>query len=243
MCATWRSSNLKPGGLAEYVVVPRVNLEKDTLVLPDELSYEDGALIEPIACVVRAFRRARLEPGDRVAIIGLGFIGQVMVRLARHYGAETIVVSDMVAYRLEKALENGADRVVDITQESFPEVVREMTDGEGADLVLCGPSKPAVMQSAIDSAGKGSTVLYFMGPEPGTTFQVDANQIFFNEIDLVCSYSCGPDDTREVMELLRAGVLTSERLITHRFPLEQTLEACRLTARAQDSLKVVVEIQ
>lgn len=242
MCATWRGSNLVPGGAAEYTLVPRVNLEGDTLHLPEDVSFADGALIEPVACVVKAFKRARIQPGARVAVIGLGFIGQVMVLLARHYGAELVVASDVVPYRLEKALEFGADRVVDVSQESFPEAVRSVTEGEGADLVLVGPSKPAAIQTGIDCAGKGSTVLMFMAPEPEVTMEIRPHQLFFNEIDLVSSYSCGPDDTRETLELIRQGVVSAEQLITHRFPLEQTLEACRLTARAQDSLKVLLEL-
>lgn len=242
MCATWRSSGLVPGGAAQYTLVPQVNLEQDTLILPDALSFADGALIEPVACVVKAFKRARIKPGDRVAVIGLGFIGQVMVLLARHYGAELVVASDMVEYRLAKASEFGADRVVDVSREDFPEVVRSLTDGQGADLVMVGPAKPAVIQAGIDCAGKGSTVVMFMGPPPEVTMEIRPHQLFFNEIDLISSYSCGPDDTRETLELIRAGVVSSESLITHRFPLDQTLEACRLTARARDSLKVLLEI-
>ncbi len=242
MCRTWRSSNLVPGGISEYVLVPKVNLEGDTLLLPDELSFADGALIEPVACVVKAIRRSGLQPGDRVAVIGLGFIGQVMVALSKHYGAELVVASDLVPYRRRKGLEFGADRVVDPTVENFEEVVREMTGGNGADVVLVGPSKPAVMQAGIDCAGQGSTVLLFMAPEPHVTMEIRPHQLFFNEISLVSSYSCGPDDTLETLELLKTGVLSADTLITHRFPLEQTLEACQLTAQAQESLKVLVEL-
>lgn len=242
MCPTWRATNLNPGGIAEYVLISKTNLENDTLRLKDGMSFADGALIEPIACVVKAFRRARMKAGDRVAIIGLGFIGQVMVLLARHLGAETIICSDMIDYRLQKAKEFGADRVVDVRQENFAEVVRSLTDGEGADIVMVGPSKPAVMQAGIEAAGKGSTVLLFMAPEPSVTMEINPNYLFFNEISLVSSYSCGPNDTRETMDLIASGVFKADQLITHRFPMEKTLEACRLTAQAQDSLKVLVEI-
>ncbi|MCA9790577.1 MAG: alcohol dehydrogenase catalytic domain-containing protein [Candidatus Eremiobacteraeota bacterium] len=242
MCPTWRASSLNPGGMAEYLVVPKVNLDTDTLRLPDHLSWADGALVEPVACVVKAIRRSGLKRGDRVAIIGLGFIGQVMVLLARHYGAEVVIASDMVDYRLEKARQFGADRVVDIRQEDFRQVVLEMTEGIGADVVMVGPSKPAVMQAGIDCAGKGSTVLFFMAPSPDVTMEINPNQLFFNEISLVSSYSCGPDDTRQTLNLLADGVLSAEQLVTHRFSLDQTLEACRLTAQAADSLKVLVEI-
>lgn len=241
MCATWRSSNIVPGGIAEYIQVPEVNLQGDTIVLPDSVSWDIGSLIEPVACVVKAFHRSRIRKGDRLAIIGLGFIGQVMVRLARHYGASMVMASDLVPYRLEKAREAGADLVVDASNQDFTAEIMKATNGFGADVVMVGPSKPAVFQQAIQCAGKGSTVLLFMSPPPGVMLEVEPFKIFFDEIDLVSSYSCGPNDTRETLQLFEKGILRPEDFITHRFPLAETAAACELTAAARDSLKVVVE--
>jgi L-iditol 2-dehydrogenase len=244
MCQTWRSSNLDPGGMAEYVRIARVNLEHDTLILPEEMSYREGALIEPIACVVKAFKRGRFKKGDRVAIIGLGFIGQVMVSLARHLGAETIVASDFVPYRLNMARDLGADAVMNPKEECEPfcEFVKSHTDGLGADFVLVGPSAPQAIQEGIRCAAPGGRVLMFMAPQPGVMMEVEPNELFFKEIDLISSYSCGPDDTKETLSLIREGVFPVEKLISHEFPLDDALEACRLTAAAQDSLKVLVNV-
>jgi len=247
MCPTWRASHLVPGGIAQYCLVPRVNLSHDTLKLPAELSYDHGALIEPIACVVRAFHRCGLgldgpQRDLRLAVVGLGFIGQVMVALAPHYGCSEIVGADFVEYRRRHALGLGAGAVVDPATHSLAEVVRQRTGGDGADIVMVGPSKPEVLQQAVHCAGPGGTVLLFMAPEPGVTCALDVNHLFFQEISLVTSYSCGPRETRETLEILQRKLVVPEQLITHRFPLEQTLEACRLTARAGESLKVVVDV-
>ena len=102
MCETWRKAKLIPGGAAQYCLVPENNLYKDTWVLPDSMSYDDATLIEPVACAVRAFRRARMTPGDTVAVMGLGVMGQMMVILAKYYGAKCVVGSDKVPFRLEK---------------------------------------------------------------------------------------------------------------------------------------------
>ncbi len=243
MCLTWRSSNLDPGGIAQFVRVPKVNLEHDTLLLPSDMSYEQGAMIEPIACVVKAFRRARFQPQDRVAVIGLGFIGQVMVRLADHWGAE-VIGSDFVDYRLQMGLKAGAKAVFNpkIGEGSFVDFVRAHTDGEGADLVLVGPSAPAAVKEGIAASAPGGRVMMFMAPEPGVSMEIEPNDLFFREIDLLSSYSCGPDDTRQTLALMRDGVFPTEDLVSHRFPLEQTLEACRLTAAAGESLKVLVTV-
>lgn len=244
MCQTWRSSNLDPGGMAEFVRIAKVNLEHDTLILPEDVTYDQGALIEPIACVVKAFKRARFKTGDRVAIIGLGFIGQVMVRLAKHLGAEIVLASDFVEYRLEHGKKLGADEVFNpkTSTTSFPEFVASKTDGLGADLVFVGPSAPKAVQEGIKCAGPGSRVLMFMAPQPGVMMEIEPNELFFKEIDLISSYSCGPDDTTETLELLRQGVFPTEEFVSHRFPLQQALEGCRLTAAAENSFKVLVDV-
>ncbi|MCS6925175.1 MAG: alcohol dehydrogenase catalytic domain-containing protein, partial [Candidatus Binatia bacterium] len=112
-CSTWRSSRIVPGGMAEYFLVPKENVAGDTLLLPPGLSFADGSLVEPTACVVKSLRRAGVVPGDRVLVIGLGIMGQLHVALARHAGAGMIIGADFVPYRRAKALELGADYVLD----------------------------------------------------------------------------------------------------------------------------------
>lgn len=245
MCPTWRATNLDPGGMAEYVRIAKTNLEHDTLILPDDMSFDQGALIEPIACVVKAFKRGRFKKGDRVAIIGLGFIGQVMARLAQHQGAEVVLASDFVPWRLETALTLGADHVFNpqTDEGTFPDFLRPHTEGAGADLVLVGPSSPKAIQEGIKCAAPGGRVLMFMAPQPGVMMEVEPNELFFKEIDLISSYSCGPDDTKETLALIREGAFPAEKLITHRYPLDEALAACRLTAEAKESLKVLVDVE
>lgn len=243
MCATWRASHLDPGGLAQYVRVPQVNLEHDTLILPDDIDDTQGALIEPIACVVKAFRRARFKPEDRVAIIGLGFIGQAMVCLARHWGAELILATDFLPFRCKRALALGAHAVCHPEENGgFQSFIASHTDGLGADLIFCCPSSPNVILQAITAAAPGGRVLMFMAPQPGVTMSLEPYDLFFREVDLIGTYSCGPDDTRETLALIRQGVFPTSQLVTHRFALEKTLQACRLTAEAKDSLKVIVDV-
>src|SRR5215813_12257755 len=97
-CATWRATRIIPGGMSEYFLVPQENLVGDTLKLPDDISFADGSLIEPAACVVKSLRRARLQSGNRIFIIGLGIMGQLHVALARQAGVEQILATDFVAY-------------------------------------------------------------------------------------------------------------------------------------------------
>jgi len=240
LCSTWKRTRIVPGGLAEYVKVPAVNLMHDTLKLPNGVGYMEGTLVEPLACVVKGARRLGITPGDKVLVIGLGVMGILFTALARHMGASKVIGTDMVPYRLAKALDVGATDVVDITEESSKDYIMELTQGRGADKVFVGPGSVPAMAQGISCAGPGSTVLFFTPTPPEETLKINPNHLYFNEITIVQSYSCGPDDTREALALLAEGAIPVDKIITHKFPLEKTDEAFRLTAQARESLKVVV---
>jgi len=240
-CPTWRSTRLVPGGMAEYFLVPQENLIGDTLQLPKNLSFADGSLIEPAACVVKSLRRARLQGGERIFIIGLGIMGQLHVALARRGGAEQILATDFVPYRREKALQLGADVVIDPSLGPVEEAVREHTHGDMAEIVIVGPGSIEAMELGLRCVARGGTVVLFTTSMPEAVLSVLPYQLYFNEISIVPSYSCGPNDTREALRHIRDGVVTAEKFITHRFPFAAIHDAYRNAAAAQDSIKTVVE--
>jgi len=240
-CATWRTTRIVPGGMAEYFLVPKENLSRDTLRLPDDLSFTDGSLIEPTACTVKSLRRARLQPGESIFIIGLGIMGQLHVALARRLGAGKIMATDYVSYRRSKALELGADTVIDPGAGGVEEALKEHTNGEMAEVVIVGPGSIEAMELGLRCAARGGTVVLFTTSKPDAVLSVFPYQLYFNEIRLVPSYSCGPNDTREALQVIREGVVTTEKFITHRFPFAALHEAYRNAAAARDSIKTVVE--
>jgi L-iditol 2-dehydrogenase len=240
MCKTWKETNLEPGAIAEFVRVPAVNLRGDTLKLPEEMTFDDGALVEPLACAVKAFKKARFETGDHLVVIGLGPMGQFLVALGRYYGAAKVVASDLIPFRLECALRFGADLAVNVRRHSLPKMVVEHLGERKADVVIVGPGSAAAIEEGIECAGRGATVVMFTPTPPDEPLAVSPYALYFNEINLVPSYSCGPGDTREALELIRSGVVTADKMVTHRFPIEETAQAFRLAASAQDSLKVLV---
>lgn len=239
-CDTWRNTKIIPGGISEFILVPETNLENDTLILPDSLSYEDGTLIEPTACVVKALKRSNIKCGDTVLIIGLGVMGQLNVLLSRKYGAGKIIGADMVGFRLEKAKEFGADEVIDVSKNNLIDSLKELTKGEMADLVIVGPNSTEAMKQGIASTGAGGSVLFFTPAKPGDQLIIEPNDLYFKDINLITSYSCGPTDTADALKIIEEGIVRAEMLVTHRFPLEKTSEAFRLTACAGDSLKVII---
>jgi L-iditol 2-dehydrogenase len=239
-CQTWKQSRIIPGGISEYILVPRVNLENDTLFLSDDITCEEGTLIEPLACVLKGLRRAAFKKGSTALVIGLGTMGMLHVLALKHLGAEMVIGSDIVPYRLDKAKAFGVDGTIDASKSATPAVLEEMTSGRMADLVVVGPGSVDAMSTGVSCAAPGGTVLMFTPLRPGETFLIEPNKLYFKDINIVTSYSCGPPDTSEALALIEAGEVKVSELITHRFPIEQAAEAYRLTAEARDSLKCVV---
>src|SRR5579864_4603646 len=240
-CATWRATKIVPGGMAEYFVVGAHN-QRDTLRLPDALSDADGVLVEPAACVVKSLRRSGLKRGESILIIGLGIMGMMHVKLARHLGAGTIIGADLFHSRAHRAIELGADRGIVVEGDNLVEQVREITNGAMADVVIVGPGTSKAIAAGIAAAGKGATVVQFTATPPDEELVVKPHDLYFNETRLVPSYSCGPDDTRIALDLVERGVISARELVTHHFPLAKISDAYA-TAQKPEALKVVVTFE
>ncbi len=241
-CPAWKQSRLDPGGMAEFFRVPASNLAGDTLRLPDDVSDADGALVEPLACVVKSLDRAGPLDGAAVLIIGLGVMGQLHVVLARHLGARRILAADLIAARCAKARSLGADVTIDAGAVDLASAVREQTAGEGAEVVIVGPATVEAIQTGLACAARGGTVVQFMGTEPGARLALDTFDFYFRELRLVPSYSCGPVETRQALSLISAGVVRAEQVVTHRFPLARAAEAYRVAAQDRAAIKTVVTV-
>ncbi len=239
-CTAWREGRLIPGGMAEYFVVPAGNVRGDTLRLPDGVSYADASLIEPVACTVKSIRRAGLSGGERIAIVGLGIMGQLHVLLARDGGAGQIIGLDRVPFRLERARELGADAVIHVDEGDPVAAVRDATGGALADVVIVGPGSIEAMELGLELAGRGATVVLFTASRPEDRLAVRPYDLYFREIRLVPSYSCGPPDTRDALALVRRGVVSAEKVVTHRFPLADLSAAYRTAADGGVALKTIV---
>ena len=239
-CATFRATRLYPGGLAEYIRVPTLNVQLDVLPLPDTLSFEAATLIEPLACCVRGINRAAIQPGDSVLILGAGSNGQMLAQLAPQRGAVRVIVVDPVAYRRQRALESGVDYALDPQIRELNEQVAAINDGRKPDVVIVTPSTISAMQQGLELVGPGGTVLLFAPPPPEAFLPVSANTLFFQEITLRTSYSAGPHETRQALNLLSSGRIRAESVITHRFALRDAAQAFQLVARPGDALKAVI---
>ena len=239
-CETLHTTNYDPGGFAEYIRVPRLNVDRGIFLLPDEISYEEGVFIEPLACVVRGQRVANLQPGQSVLILGSGISGLLHLLLARSVGAGRIMATDVSEYRLHMAREFGADEVMHAA-EDIPARVRQINNGRLADLVIVCAGAPAAFTQALKSVDRGGTVLCFATTEPDVELPVPLNEFWRNEIKLMPSYGNSPLDATIAIELIRTGRMPVRKMITHRLPLERTGEGFRLVAEGGESLKVIIE--
>jgi len=243
VCETLRRTNFDPGGFAEYVRLPSINVDRGVYLLPDEVSFEEATFAEPVACAFRSLRTARFQPGGTVLIIGSGIAGLLHVQLARALGAGSIVATDIVESRLKAARQLGADVVLD-AREDVPSRVMEVNGGWLADLVMvCTGARSAQLQG-MESVERGGTVLFFAPTDPGVTIPLSINDLFFrNDITLTTSYAGSPGDHVKALELIRLHRIRVKEMITHRFGLAKIGEGFRLVAEAKDSLKVIIEPQ
>jgi L-iditol 2-dehydrogenase len=243
VCDTLRRTNFDPGGFAEYVRLPAINVDRGVYLIPDEVSFEEATLTEPLACVFRAQRIAGLKPGENVLVIGSGISGLLHIQLARAMGAGRIVATDISEARLEAAVTFGASAVIH-ARKDVPYELRQANDGWLADKVLvCTGAEKANLQ-ALESVERGGTVMFFAPTDPGVKLPISVNELFFrNDITLTTSYAGSPADHITAMELIRAGRVNAKKMITNRFGLSNTSKGFQLVAEAQRSIKVVIEPQ
>jgi L-iditol 2-dehydrogenase len=243
VCDTLRTTNFEPGGFAEFVRVPAINVERGTFLLPDTVSYEEGSFIEPAACVIRGQQQARFFPGCSVLVIGSGISGLLHIMVAAALGAGRIVATDVIESRLELARKLGAEETI-FAEDDVPARFREMNDGGGADIViLCAGATQAVDQ-ALQAVSRMGSVLFFATTRPDVKVPLAVNEFFWrNEVTLTSSYAGSPADCETALELIRAGRLPVTETITHRLPLDEIEHGFDLVVNPRDSIKVIIEPQ
>lgn len=240
VCDTLRTTNFDPGGFAEYLRLPALNVDRGIFRLPDEVGFDEATFIEPLACVVRGQRAARFRPGQTVLVIGSGMAGLLHIQLAAAQGAGRVFATDISDYKLAAAKRVGADDAFD-AREDIPAKIREQNDGRLADqVVLCAGAASAVNQ-AMDSVERGGTVLFFAATKDEVRIEKPINDIFWrNEITLTSSYAGDRDDHLTALRLIAAGRVRVSDLITHRLPFSDIQKGFRLVADSSESIKIIV---
>ncbi|MDF1556644.1 MAG: zinc-dependent dehydrogenase [ANME-2 cluster archaeon] len=241
VCDTLRTTNFDPGGFAEYVRLPAINVDRGVFLLPEKMSFDEGVFIEPLACVYRGQRQAGIGQGQSVLVIGSGITGLLHIKLAIASGAGRVFATDINQYRLDMAKTFGA-QVID-AQDNVPERLMERNDGRLVDVVIiCTGAMPAITQG-LGSVDRGGTILFFASPEAGVTVPLPVFDLWKNEVTIVNSYGASPFDITAAMELIRSGRIEVIDMITHKFGLAETGKGFKLVAGAAESMKVIIEPQ
>jgi L-iditol 2-dehydrogenase len=240
MCEKFGKTHITPGGFAEYFKVPALNLQIDTLKIPDSLSFEEATLIEPVACCIRAMRKCNVQPSDVIAIIGAGPSGIINTMLLKNSNASKIIVSDVIDYRLKVAERFGADLTINPRNGNFVEKLKNVTDGRGADLVIVTAPNVEAFSDGMEACRRGGTLCLFAPTSPEVQAHISLHRLFFSEITIIPSYSTSHVETRMALEMIRAGRVKAKELITHRFPLTQIQDAFKTAVESKECLKVVI---
>jgi L-iditol 2-dehydrogenase len=238
-CETWRKTFIDPGGMAEYVRVPAENCLHDTFDISD-LTPDQGVFIEPLACSVKSLQMVDHREADLGIVIGCGIMGLLNIQTAKALGTKEVWAVEPNEFRRRKALEVGASQALS------PEEMVDRTKSksfEGADYVVVGPGFPSVIEQATTYVRGGGSVLLFTPTASGVKTSLDLGDLYFREIKLLPSYSCGPTDTRRAYELLRTGRVDPSPIITHRFVLEEIQEAYNTAKQGGSGLKVLIDFR
>ena len=236
-----RGTHFDPGGFAEYLRIPAINVDRGVFSIPDDVTYGEASFMEPLACVLRGQKAARLKPGQSVLVLGSGISGLLHVALARALGAGFIAAVDTISYRLEKAKEMGADLALH-GNDDVAAAFRRANEGRLADLViLCFDGFIPLAMKAVE---KGGTVLFFGGAPEGATLPATLNDLFWRtEVTLTSSYAGAPADCKTALSLIREKAVPVLKTVTHRLALAEGPtgfgHVCAPTEH--DCIKVIVE--
>ncbi len=240
MCSQYLEMGFDPSAYSEFARVKARNVEYDTIPLPDHISYDEGCVIEILSCIWRALKRANIYYGDSVMIVGAGFVGCAAVQCAKILGAGKVFISDLEDFKLQKAMEVGADGVINPTRDDVLEKLLELNDGRKAENLVTIVGSIKVFQDSLKLVDRGGTVAQFGPFAEGATFEWEPNSFFYPEISYIPTYSASPFETKEVADYLFGGRIQVKSLITHHYPLDQIKEALEMKKKAVGSLKIVV---
>ncbi|WP_338599340.1 zinc-dependent dehydrogenase [Sulfolobus tengchongensis] len=240
MCPYYRKTNLDPGGFSEYFRVPAWNVVRGGILkLPDDVSFEEGSFIEPLATVVRAQRRIRIDDGDTVFVVGIGPMGLLHAMMAKINKAGLVIASDISDFRVDFAYKVGVDYSLNAKKNDVVSEVKRLTEGRGADVTIIASGSPSAILSGIHATRKGGRVLLFGVPYKGTILNYDISELLNNEISIVSSNAAVEEDTREALSIIASKKIDVTRLVTHRFTLDEFNEAVRI-AKEGNAIKVII---
>jgi len=240
VCDTLKSTNFDPGGFAQFIRVPEINVRFGTFILPDEVSFDEGTFVEPLGCVIRGQRFADVKKGHTVLVIGSGISGLLHIQLAKAKGAAKVIATDIDEYRLDAAKRFSADVVIN-ANDDVPAIIKKANDGRLADVVIVCTAALEAFDQAFKSVDRAGILLLFAPTAPETRVPLPLFDVYFKGVKIVFSYAAVTQDIEEAINLLKNKEINVNDMITHRFGLSNIQKGFDLVARADKSIKVIIE--
>ena len=241
MCKKYYETNLSPCGLSEQYVVPAWNVSHGgVLKISDSLSFEEAAMIEPLACCVRAWKKYDYQEGDSIAIFGVGPTGMMHVMLSHTKKFSKIFCFDVNDFRLDFAKKFNITDSINSMDENRKEKILTSTDGRGVDVAIVATSSLKAFEDAIDMVRKGGAVMMFGVPSKGASLNIDMSKIYSKEITIVTSYAASDIDTKEALELIESSQVDVKQLITHTYPITETQKAFDHARSGENAMKIII---
>ena len=241
MCEKYSETNLSPCGLAEEFIVPQWNVNHGGILkIPDSMSFEEAAMIEPLACCIRAWDKFSFQKGDSTAIFGVGATGMMHVMLSIVHEFDKIFCIDVNEFRLEFAKKFN---ITDAIKSSVPDIkqkILDQTDNRGVDVAIVATGSLQALSSAIDLVRKGGTVVMFGVPSKGAMINLNMSGIYSKEITMISSYAASDSDTKAALELIQSSKIDVKKLITHRYNIKDSPKAFEHAHHGVDSMKIII---
>lgn len=241
MCPKYYESNLSPCGLSEEYVVPEWNVTHGgVLKIPDSMSFDEAAMIEPLACCVRSWKKFSHKKGDSVAIFGVGPTGMMHIMLAKEYGFDKIFCLDVNDFRLDFAKKFQITMAQNSKDSSNKEKILKETENRGVDVAIVATGSLKALDDAIEFVRKGGSIMMFGVPSKGATLDIDMSKVYSKEITLTTSYAASDYDTKEALELIKSSRADVASLITHKYSILETQKAFEHAHDGSDAMKIII---
>lgn len=241
MCQKYSETNLSPCGLSEEYVVPAWNvLHGGVLKIPDWMSFDEAAMIEPLACCVRAWDKFAYREEDTAAIFGAGPTGIMHAMIAQANGFRKVFCFDLNDFRLEFANALGASPLKSGDPASINAILND-TENRGVDVSIIATSHMGVISDAISSTRRGGTIIIFGVPTKGATLNIDMSTVYSKEITIIPTYAASDRDTKKALELIASKKVDVKKLITHRYPLMDSQKAFEHAHTGQNAMKIIIQ--
>ena len=241
MCEKYYKSNLNPCGLSEEYVVPGWNVTHGgVLKIPDSMTFEEAAMIEPLACCIRAWSKFHYQKNDSIAVLGIGPTGMMHALLAKFFQFSKIFCLDLNDFRLNFAKKNGMTSIRSDDQK-LPNIILDSTEQNGVDVAIIATGNLQALSQAIKFVRKGGVIVMFGVPNKGDKIEIDMSIIYSKEISIVTTYAASDKDTKTALDLIASGKINVKSLITHKYSLDDSQKAFEHAKTGEQAMKIIIE--